>query len=63
MMTDEKLVERWLKDVQIAYNTKAYCESFELYWDITTPLRAQMSDAEQQEMKTIKQAAWDELAA
>lgn len=61
MTTDEKLVERWLKDVEIAYRTKAYQESFHLYWDITAALRQDMPEELVAEMKAIKQAAWDAL--
>jgi len=51
--------ETWTKNAVIAYHTKPYQGCFDLYWDITAPLREGMDSETVAKMKTIKRAAWD----
>lgn len=51
--------EQWERDAKIAYGTKAYQRSFELYWDITAALRKDMTKKEISNMRAVKKAAWD----
>lgn len=56
-MTQEQ-IERYQRDAKIAYHTKAYEGSFEKYWDLTSVLRTDAS-VPWDDVKAIKQAAWD----
>lgn len=58
--TKEDDASRWQREVVIAYNTRAYCESFECYWDVTAVLRTD-SSVDWDKIKKIKLAAWKEL--
>ena len=58
-MKIKTLKDRWTRDAIIAFNTKAYCGSFEMYWNLTELLRKNMPEVTICKMKTIKQAAWN----
>ncbi len=59
MKVSDEQTARWKKDAVIAYNTKAFQQSFEVYWHITGVLRVGMSADEEATMKAIKKAVWD----
>ncbi len=61
----QEQIERWKRDAQIAYHTKAYEGSFEKYWDLTIILRMDYPipyAGYWDDAKAVKLAAWNEEA-
>ena len=59
MNNSQEQINRWKRDAQIAYHTKAYEGSFDRYWAVTAVLRTNSDENYWEDAKKVKLEAWN----